>query len=116
MKNIILNISKILLSLVTIPLWFVHFFYGSGLVMDPNTNEIIEKVFKHTMFENMQTLDLSFMFYVSIVVVIGSILLAAISIKINDKKINKISNIVSIVTIGLFLLCLLVASTVARGY
>ena len=116
MKNIIINISKMILSLISIPLWFVKFFHGVGHLPSKDTGEIVEVHFYHSMFENMKSLELSFMFYVSVVVVIGSILFAALSIKINDKKINKISNIVSIVTIGLFLLCLLVASTVARGY
>lgn len=116
MKNIILNISKIILSLITIPMWFVNFFHGVGHLPNADTGEIEEVYFYHTMFENMNSVELSFMFYVSILVVIGSVVLAASSIKINGEKINKISNIVSIVTIVLFLLCLLVASTVARGY
>ena len=47
---------------------------------------------------------------------IVSIVLSTISIKSNNKKIYKISNIVLIITIILFLVCLTVGSTVSRGY
>lgn len=116
MRKIILNVTKIILSIITIPLWFIHYLHDSGIVMEPTTNKLVEVVFKHNMFENMESLGCSFMFYVSIVVVIGSVVLSVISIKTTDKKIHNISNIVSIITIVLFIICLIVSSTVDCKY
>lgn len=116
MKNIIINLVKIILSLTTIPLWFVKFFHGVGHLPSKDTGEIVEVHFYHSMYENMISLGLSFLFYISIIVVVGSVVFSVLNIKSTDKKINKISNIIFVVTIVLFLLCLVVASTVARGY
>ena len=116
MKKLILNISKIIIAIITIPLWFVNIFHGVGHMPNVDTGKIEEVHFYHSMYENMDSLELSFMFYLFIVVVLSSVVLSIISIKTNDRKINKISNIVSVVTIVLFLVCLTVGSTVSRGY
>ena len=116
MKKLILNISKIIIASITIPLWFLGFYHGVGHMPNVDTGKIEEVHFYHSMYENMNSLELSFMFYLYIVVVIVSIVLSIISFKTNDKKINKISNIALIITLVLFLVCLTVASTVSRGY
>ena len=116
MKKLILNISKIIIAIITIPLWFVNIFHGVGHMPNVDTGKIEEVHFYHSMYENMNSLELSFVFYLFVVVVLSSVVLSIISIKINNKKIDKISNIVSVVTIVLFLVCLTVGSTVSRGY
>lgn len=116
MKKLILNISKIIIAIITIPLWFLGFYHGVGHMPNVDTGKIEEVHFYHSMYEILNSLELSFIFYLFIVVVIVSIVLSTISIKSNNKKIYKISNIVLIITIILFLVCLTVGSTVSRGY
>ena len=116
MKKLILNISKIIIAIITIPLWFVDIFHGVGHMPNVDTGKIEEVHFYHSIYENMNSLELSIVFYLFVVVVLSSVVLSIISIKTNNKKINKISNIALIVTLVLFLVCLVVASTVSRGY
>ncbi len=115
MKNIILNVVKIILSLTTIPLWFVYFYHDKTSL--PNDKgDLVDVVFKHNLYQNMDTLDLIYVFYVFIVIVIVSVVLSVISIKTPDKRTKIISHIVSIITILFFLLCLGIGSTVKRCY
>lgn len=116
MKKIIFPIIKILTSILTIPLWFIKFFVGIGHMPNVDTGKIEEVRFYHSMYENISDMDLGLLFYLSIILVLSSVILSAITIKVSDKRLYKISNVVFIVTISSFLLFLLIASTVARGY
>ncbi len=115
MKKIIFNFVKIILSLTTIPLWFVYFYHDKASLPNDKGN-LVDVVFKHNLYQNMDALDLLFVFYVSIVIVIVSVVLSVISIKTTDKRTKIISNIVSISTILFFLFCLGIGSTVQRCY
>ena len=115
MKKIIFPIIKILTSLLTIPLWFIKFFVGVGHLPD-ETGEIVDVRFYHSMYENMNDMDLGLLFYLAVILALSSAILSIITIKVSDKRLYKISNVVFIVTISSFLLFLLIASTVARGY
>ena len=116
MKKIMFPIIKILTSILTIPLWFIKFFVGVGHMPNVDTGKIEEVRFYHSMYENINDMDLGILFYLSIILVLSSVILSAITIKVSDKRLYKISNVVFIVTISSFLLFLLIASTVARGY
>ena len=116
MKKIILPIIKILTSLLTIPLWFIKFFVGVGHMPNVDTGKIEEVRFYHSMYENMNDMDLGLLFYLAVILGLSSAILSIITIKVSDKRLYKISNVVFIVTISSFLLFLLIASTVARGY
>ena len=63
MKKIILPIIKILTSLLTIPLWFIKFFVGVGHMPNVDTGKIEEVRFYHSMYENMNDMDLGLLFY-----------------------------------------------------
>ena len=93
MKKLILNISKIIIAIITIPLCFLGFYHGVGHMPNVDTGKIEEVHFYHSMYENLNSLELS-----------------------NNNKIYKISNITLIITIILFLVFLTVGSTVSRGY
>ena len=116
MKKNILNIGKICLSILTVPLWFIKFFVGIGHMPNVDTGKIEEVRFYHSMFENINDLDLGFLFYISIALVIATVVTSAINIKNNDKRINTLSNVVAVITIISFIVFLVIASTVARGY
>ena len=116
MKKIIFPTIKILTSLLTIPLWFIKFFVGIGHMPNVDTGKIEEVRFYHSMYENMNDMDLGLLFYLAVILGLSSAILSIITIKVSDKRLYKISNVVFIVTISSFLLFLLIASTVARGY
>ena len=115
MKKIIFPIIKILTSILTIPLWFIKFFVGVGHLPD-DTGEIVEIHFYHSMYENINDMDLGLLFYIAVILCLSSAILSIITIKVSDKRLYKISDVVFVISIALFLLFLLIASTVARGY
>lgn len=115
MKNKILNIVEIILLVITFPLWFIKMFVGIGHL--PNqAGEIVEVVFRHSMYENICDGAHPFFAYIAMAVIVSAIALNVVNIKLSNKKLQTISNIVFGVAIGLFIILLLYASTVARGY
>ncbi len=117
MKKRLINIGEILISLGLIPLWFVKFFHGVGHLpsqSDPNT--IVQVDFYHSMYENINA-DFEFMFPVSIGLIAISVIFSAVCLKYpNNKKMQTAEHIIFGITVGTFLLSLLLASTVRRGY
>ncbi|MDY2914092.1 MAG: hypothetical protein SOV58_05655 [Candidatus Enteromonas sp.] len=117
MKNTIFSISKILLSIATIPLWFLKMFVGVGHFPDQTTGEIVEVVFRHTMLENVGDWAHPIFAYIAMAIAAVSAVINAIAVKYSDNKRIKITaNVTFGVAIGLFLILMLLASTVARGY
>lgn len=117
MKKLVFSISKLFLSVATIPLWFVKIFTGSGLLPDKNTGEITEVTFYHSMFENIADSIHPVLAYISIAIALISAVTNAIALKFSDNTAVKVvANISFVIAIGLFLILLLSASTVARGY
>ncbi len=116
MKNTIFSISKIVLSLATIPLWFVEMFIGVGHL--PNqAGEIVEVIFRHSMLENVGALANPILAYIAMAIAVVSAVINAIALKHpNSKEIKITANVAFGVTIGLFLILMLLASTVTRGY
>ena len=115
MKNKILNIVEIILSVITFPLWFIKMFVGIGHL--PNqAGEIVEVAFRHSMYENICDGTHPFLAYIAMTVIVSAIALNIVNLKLSNKKMQTISNIVFGVAIGLFIILLLYASTVARGY
>ena len=115
MKTKILNVVKMILSAITLPLWFIKMFVGIGHL--PNqAGEIVEVVFRHSMYENICDGVHPFLAYISMATIISAIALNVVNLKINSEKSQVIGNIIFGVAIGLFILLLLYASTVNRGY
>ena len=115
MKNKILNIVEIVLSAVTFPLWFIKMFVGIGHLPNPE-GEIVEVIFRHSMYENICDGAHPFLVYIAMAIITASIILNVVNLKLSNKKLQTISNIVFGVAVGLFIILLLYASTVARGY
>ena len=117
MKKRMISIGEILISLGLIPLWFVKFFHGVGHLpsqSDPNTIVLVD--FYHSMYENKNA-DFEFMFPVSMALIALSVIFSAVCLKFsNSKKMQAAGHIIFGITVGVFLLSLLLASTVKRGY
>ena len=115
MRNKILNIVEIILSAITFPLWFVKMYVGIGHL--PNRDgEIVEVVFRHSMYENICDGVHPFLVYIPMATIISVIALNVVNLKLNSKKLQTISNIVFGVAMGLFIVLLLYTSTIHRGY
>lgn len=106
------------MSLGLIPLWFVKFFHVVGHLpgqSDPDT--IVQVDFYHSMYENVNADIFGFMFPVSIGLIAISVIFSAVCLKFtSNKKMQTVGHIIFGVTVGAFLLSLLLASTVRRGY
>lgn len=111
MKSKVLNCGKILLSIIMLPLWFVDMFKGVGHLPDQDTGEIIEVVFRHSMFDNMSSPVFA---YLSIAMIIASVVLNVMVLKYPKMRIA--GNAVFGFAIGTFVILLLFASSVGRGY
>lgn len=88
MKKLIIVSSKIVFSLVQIPLWFIKLFHGVGHMPNVDTGKIEEVHFYHTMYENISDLGCSFLFIISMVLVVFSVVLAILTLIKNNKKIS----------------------------
>ena len=116
MKKVLYLIIKISTSLLTIPFWFIKFFVGIGHMPNLDTGKIEEVRFYHSMYENIFDIDLGILFYISIIMMLSSVVLAIITTRVSNKRIKIISNVFFVITIVFLLICLLIASTVSRGY
>jgi len=115
MKSKILNIVEIVLSAITLPLWFIKMFVGIGHL--PNQEgEIVEVVFRHSMYENICGISHPVIAYIAMAAIIASIVLNAANLKLSNRKLQTIGNVVFGAAIGVFIILLLYASTVHRGY
>ncbi len=115
MKKVFFSISKIALSILTIPLWFVDMFKQTGTIFDKNTGEFIHKTFYYSMFDNIS--GITPIPYITIALAVISVITNLLAWKFSNNKTMKIiANISFWVAIVLFLLFLLVASTVVRDY
>ena len=120
MKKIFFGIAKIILSAIIIPLWFIEFFVGIGYLPDRNGN-VHKAVFTHNMFENISDLTNPAIAYIAValsaMLALASVIANVVAIKVSDnKKLRLISDIIFIVDVAFFLVLLLFASTIARGY
>ena len=117
MRKHIFSISKIILSIATIPLWFVKMFVGVGHLPDQATGEIVEAIFHHSMLENVVDLAHPILAYIAMAIAVVSAVINAIALKTSENKaIKNTANVAFGMAMGLFLILLLLASTVARGY
>ena len=116
MKNKILNIVEIVLSAATFPLWLIKIFVGIGHLPNQETGEIVQVIFHHSMYENICDGAHPSLAYIAMAITIASVVLNVINLKSSNKKLQNTSNILFGLAIGLFIILLLYASTVARGY
>ena len=115
MKSKTVNIAEIVLSAITFPLWFIKMFVGIGHL--PNAEgEIVEVIFRHSMYENVCDAASPVLAYIAMAAVIAAIILNVVNLKPSNKKLQTVGNIVFGLAIGLFIILLLYASTVCRGY
>ena len=116
MKKRIFPIIKAAISISTLPLWFVKMFRRVGH-LPTESGEIVERIFRHSMFENLTDVDFSVLPYAAMALAVISAVFNLLLLIIPRKKWATIlSNILFGVAVGVFIVLQLMASTVARGY
>ncbi len=110
-------ISKIVLSLATIPLWFIEMLFDVGALPDRYTGKIVEVIFWHSMFENFDRVIQPCIPYVSIAIAVISAIINAFALKYRDnKRLKTVANVSFGIAIGFFLILLFLASKVSYMY
>lgn len=115
-KNKIINMIEIVLLIITFPLWFIKSFVDVGYLPNKETGEIVKCYFYHSMYENICALNIQFVAVVFMIVTLLSIILLVFNFIGYNKKTNIICHIVFGIIILIFIILLIIASTVARGY
>ena len=115
MKNKVFAIVKSVLSVATIPLWFVKMFVGVGHLPD-QSGKIHEVIFRHSMFENICGGFSPALPWIAMVLALASAVLNLLVLKTDNKKLRVFSNIAFGVAMVAFIVLQLMASTVTRGY
>lgn len=116
MKNKIINIIEIVLLTLTFPLWFIKLFVDVGYLPNEETGGIVKCFFYHSMYENICALDIQFIVNIFMIVTFISIIVLVLNFIFYNKKMNIICHIVFGIIILIFIILLIIASTVARGY
>lgn len=117
MKKLVLSISKIVLSVATVPLWFVGMFVGVGHLPNQATGEIVEVIFRHSMLENIGDLAHPVIAYIAMAIAAASAVMNAVALKYPDSRgIRIAANAAFGIAMGSFLILFAAASTVSRGY
>ena len=99
MKNKIFNISKIVLSLAAIPLWFVNWYQYVATVNGDEPGTLKSLISWHNMMDYM---DNTIFPYLSITLLVTSAVLNVAVLKY--PKLQKRSNIIFCVAMGLYLM------------
>lgn len=115
MKKHLFYVAKILLSAVTVPFWFLDIFVGGGFVVDINTGELVHKTVYYNMYSALH--NFPYLRFITIAMAVLSVITNVIAWKFsNGKAIKIVANVSFSVAATLFLVLLLLASTIPLDY
>ena len=86
MRKNLFCISKIFLSLATIPLWFIEMLGDVATLPDRYTGKLVEYIVWHSMFENFDRVIQPCIPYVFIAIAVVSAIINAFTLKYRDNK------------------------------
>lgn len=116
----IIEVVKILLDCIMIPLYFIKFFCDEAVLPGINENgeEIINSVYYYySIFDKISREGMAFLLWGAIAIIIAAITLSVLSMKIKENKALKIaSHVVFGISIILFFVLLLIAGSIRYGY
>lgn len=117
---LIIEIVKIVINCVTVPLYFIKFFCDEAILPGFNENgeEVIHSIyFYYSIFDKIDREGIGFLLWGAIATIIVSIALSLLSITVKDNKALKIaSHIVFGVAVVLFFVLLFIAGSIRYGY
>lgn len=116
MKKRVFSIVKLILSAAMIPLCFIKFFCDTGHLPDVNGN-VIEHKYYYSVLDNVSALGCPFLVYLTLAFLALSVVFSAIgAVRTGNRILSVTGNVIFIVASAMFLVVLVAASTVARGY
>ena len=114
----VINVGKIFASVALIPAWFTKIFHGVGHLPDQsNPDNIVRVDYYHSMYENVLAETYAFLFPMSIGFISVTVILAIVGlIYPKSQKIWTAGNVLFLFTLFVFLISIILASTVERSY
>lgn len=119
-KTVIIEIVKIIINCITVPLYFIKFFCYEAVL--PGLNENGEKVigrfyYYYSIFDKINREELAYLVWIAIAIICVSIALSVLSMIFKEKKALKIaSHIIFGIAIVLFFVLLLIAASIWYDY
>ena len=117
---LIVEIVKIFINCITVPLYFIKFFCDEAVLPGFNENgeEVINRTYYYySIFDKIDREGIAFLLWGAIATIIVSIALSILSITVKDNKALKIaSHIVFGAAIVLFFVLLFIAGSIRYGY
>ena len=117
---LIVEIVKIFINCITVPLYFIKFFCDEAVLPGFNENgeEVINRTYYYySIFDKIDREGIAFLLWGAIATIIVSIALSILSITVKDNKALKIaSHVVFGVAIVLFFVLLFIAGSIRYGY
>lgn len=117
---LIIEIVKIIINCITVPLYFIKFFCDEAVLPGFNENgeEVINRIYYHySIFDKIDREGIAFLLWGAIAIIVVSITLSILSITIKDKKALKIASHIAFgVAIVLFFVLLFIAGSIRYGY
>lgn len=114
-KKRLLYLLGALLGAVMIPLFFVNLFHDVGVFPGEN-GELQRHDYYYTIIDNLSSLNIAPIAYVSVALCAISVILCATSVFCENEKLRKTAKIFFIVSACVFFVLLLLASTIHRDY
>ena len=119
-KAFIAEIVKIVISCITIPLYFVKLFRDTAMLpgMSENGESVVHKVYYYySIFDKISREGMAFLIWGAIVVIVVSITLSALSMVFKENKALKVAGHVALgAAIIIFFVLLFVAASIRYGY
>ena len=116
----IVEIVKIIINCITVPLYFIKFFCDEAVLPGINENgeEVINRIYHYySIFDKIDGEGIALLLWGAIVIIIVSITLSVLSITIKGNKALKIaSHIIFAVAIVLFFVLLFIAVSIRYKY
>ncbi len=117
---LIIEIVKIIINCITVPLYFIKFFCDEAVLPGFNENgeAFINRIYYHySIFDKIDREGIVFLLWGAIAIIVISITLSILSIKIEDKKALKIASHIAFgVAIVLFFVLLFIAGSIRYRY
>ena len=116
MKRSMRALVMIILVAATAPLCFANMYTGVGHLPDGETGEIVEVVFRHSLFETVcDGIHPSAMILYA-ALALASIILSAVGLITDNGKVQNVGRIAFWTVMVIFVFLLLIAATMGRGY
>ena len=113
-------IAEIVISCITIPLYFIKLFRDTAMLpgMSENGESVVHKVYYYySIFDKISREGMAFLIWSAIIVVIVSVTLSAMSMVFKENKALKVAGHVAFGTaIVVFFVLLCVAASIRYGY